>query len=89
MNVWKSIAAVTTAGLVASIGVQVAAAEPNMDVCKYQPNMMAAYNDLTAALAALGKAERNKGGWLPEATSHTKAALAAVEKGCAAAEEPH
>jgi hypothetical protein len=60
-----------------------------MDECKYQPNMMAAYNDLTAALAALGKAERNKGGWLPEATTHTKAALAAVENGCAAAEEPH
>lgn len=89
MNVWKPIAAVVTAGLVVSVAVQVASADPNMERCKDQPNMMAAYNDLTSALAALGKAERNKGGWLPEATSHTKAALAAVEKGCAAADVPH
>jgi hypothetical protein len=89
MNAWKSIAAISTAGLVASIGAQVASAGPNTDECRDQPNMMAAESDLTAALAALGKAERNKGGWLPEATTHTKAALAAVEKGCAAADEPH
>ena len=59
MNHWKPIALLSIAGLVSSVGAQVAAA----GVCHDQPNMANAAASLKAARASLDKAEHDKGGW--------------------------
>jgi hypothetical protein len=82
MNVWKPIALTATAGLVISVGVQVAAA----GVCHDQPNMGEALGSLRAARGFLDRAEHNKGGWRVAAIEKTNAAIAEVERGCAFAD---
>ncbi len=79
MNVWKPIALVATAGLVASVGIQVAQA----GVCHDQPNMANAAALLKQARAALDKAEHNKGGWRVAAIEATNKAIAETDRGCA------
>jgi hypothetical protein len=83
MNVWKPIALVATAGLVASVGIQVAHA----GVCHDQPNMAAAAASLKAARASLEKAEHNKGGWRVAAIEATDKAIAETDRGCAFADK--
>jgi hypothetical protein len=82
MNVWKPIAIVATAGLVASVGMQAYAG-----VCHDQPNMAAAAASLKAARASLEKAEHNKGGWRVAAIEATDKAIAETDRGCAFADK--
>lgn len=82
MNVWKPVALVATAGLVLSVGMQVAAA----GVCHDQPNMANALSSLRAARESLAKAEHNKGGWRVAAIEKTNAAITETERGCAFAD---
>jgi hypothetical protein len=87
MNVWKPIALVMTAGLVASVGMQFASAGDGP--CKNQPHMKAARIALGTAQNELGQAEWNKGGWLPPAQASVASAITAVENGCIAADKGH
>jgi hypothetical protein len=94
MNVWKPIAIVATAGLVASLGYRNAQATPPdpvhptpMGVCHDQPNMVAALTSLKAAKASLEKAEHNKGGWRVAAIEATTKAIAETDRGCAFADK--
>ena len=68
MNVWKPVALVAMAGMVASLGIQIAHADV---VCKNQPNMQSALDHLRQARASLDKAEHNKGGWRDRAITAT------------------
>jgi hypothetical protein len=86
MNVWKPIAVLATAGLIASVGMQVASAQANIGNCHNQGNMMAAAKALYAARDSLNKAEHNKGGWRDRAIAATTNAIAETEKGCAFAD---
>jgi hypothetical protein len=86
MNVWKPIAFCLAAGLVASIGVQVASAQSNIGNCHNQPNMLAAAHSLYAARDSLIKAEHNKGGWRERAQAATATAIKETENGCAFAD---
>jgi hypothetical protein len=86
MNVWKPIAIVMTASLVASVGIQFAAADGD-GPCKNQPHMKAARHALGNAQNDLGQAESNKGGWLPAAQAAVTSAITAVENGCIAADK--
>ena len=81
MNVWKPIAIVLGAALVASVGLQTASAQNNT-ACKGQPNMANALSSLQAAKASLEKAEQNKGGWRDAALTATKTAIAQTQTGC-------
>jgi hypothetical protein len=83
MNVWKPIALVAVAGMVASVGVQIAHAD---GVCKNQPNMQSALDHLKQARASLDKAEHNKGGWRDAAIQATDNALRETNRGCAFAD---
>jgi hypothetical protein len=83
MNVWKPVALVAIAGLVASLGAQVASAA---GVCRNQPNMQAALEHLRQARAALDRAEHNKGGWRDRAIAATQTALDETNRGCAFAD---
>ncbi len=91
MNLWKPIALCSVAGLVLSLGVQVAHAEPGgqggavagRGVCHDQPNMAAALTSLRAARASLEKAEHNKGGWRGKAIESADAAIRETDRGCA------
>ena len=92
MNVWKPIALFATAGLIASIGVQVASANKNPDPqptltgpCFDQPNMAAAKGSLENAISSLGKAEHNKGGWRVSASGAAQQALNFTNTGCSVA----
>jgi hypothetical protein len=82
MNHWKPIALLSIAGLVSSVGAQVAAA----GVCHDQPNMASAAASLKAARASLDKAEHNKGGWREAAIEATNKAIAETDRGCAFAD---
>jgi hypothetical protein len=79
MNVWKPVALVAVAGMVASVGVQVAHAD---GACHNQGNMAAALDHLKQARAALDRAEHNKGGWRDRAIQATDNALKETNKGC-------
>jgi hypothetical protein len=83
MNVWKPIALVAFAGMVASVGMQIAHADA---VCKNQPNMQSALDHLRQARASLDKAEHNKGGWRDAAIQATDNALRETNRGCAFAD---
>lgn len=83
MNVWKPIALVAVAGMVASVGMQIAQADV---VCKNQPNMQSALDHLRQARASLDKAEHNKGGWRDRAITATDNALKETKDGCAFAD---
>ena len=92
MNVWKPIALCLAAGLVASIGIQVASANSNADPhptltgpCFDQPNMANALSSLNTAKGYLDKAEHNKGGWRVNALNATNTAIGETNKGCAVA----
>jgi hypothetical protein len=82
MNVWKPIALVAVAGMVASVGIQVARA----DACHNQPHMQAALDHLRQARSELDKAEHNKGGWRDRAIQATDNALKETNAGCAFAD---
>ena len=90
MNVWKPIAIVATAGLIASIGIQTAHATQATDPqpqtltgpCFDQPNMAAAKSNLETALTYLQRAEHNKGGWREAAIASTQTAIARTNEGC-------
>ena len=91
MNVWKPIAIVATAGLIASIGIQSAhATKPPTDQepqtltgpCFDQPNMAAAKSNLESALVYLQRSEHNKGGWREAAIQSTQQAIARTNEGC-------
>ncbi len=90
MNVWKPIAIIATIGLVASIGVQTAHATQSNDPqpssmtgpCFDQPNMAAAKSNLESALAYLGRAEHNKGGWRDAAIASTQTAIGRTNEAC-------
>ena len=86
MNVWKPIAFSLAAGLVASIGLQVASAQTNIGNCHNQPNMLNAAHSLYAARDSLNKAEHNKGGWRDRAIAATSNAIKETENGCAVAD---
>lgn len=86
MNVWKPIAIVMTAGLVASIGYQTASAQANIGNCHNQGNMLAAAKSLYAARDSLAKAEHNKGGWRDRAIDAVGKAIHETEAGCAFAD---
>ena len=79
MNLWKPIALLSIAGLVASVGVQSAKAD---GACHNQPNMQAALDHLKRARASLDKAEHNKGGWRDRAITATDNAIREAVKGC-------
>lgn len=79
MNVWKPVALVAVAGMVASVGMQIAHADV---VCKNQPNMQSALDHLRAARASLDKAEHNKGGWRDRAITATQSAIDETKTGC-------
>ena len=83
MNVWKPVALVAVAGMVASVGMQIANADV---VCKNQPNMQSALDHLRQARASLDKAEHNKGGWRDRAITATDNALKETKDGCAFAD---
>ena len=83
MNVWKPVALVAVAGMVASVGMQIASADV---VCKNQPNMQSALDHLKQARASLDKAEHNKGGWRDAAIAATQTALDRTKDGCAYAD---
>ena len=83
MNVWKPIALCSVAGLVASVGVQIASAE---DMCRGQHHMQLALEHLRAGRAELEKAEHNKGGWRVRAIEATDSAIRETERGCAFAD---
>jgi hypothetical protein len=92
MNVWKPLALCLAAGLVASVGIQVASANSSADPhpnltgpCFDQPNMANALGSLNAALGSLNKAEHNKGGWRVNAITATNTAIAETNKGCSIA----
>jgi hypothetical protein len=80
MNVWKPIALVSAAGLVASICIQTASAEGG--ACHNQPNMAAAVEHLRAARASLEHAEHNKGGWRDRAIQSADVAIREAKAGC-------
>jgi hypothetical protein len=86
MNVWKPIAVLATAALVASVGMQVASAQANIGNCHNQGNMLAAAKSLYAARDSLKVAEHNKGGWRDRAMGATSTAISETEKGCAFAD---
>ena len=79
MNLWKPIALLSIAGLVASVGVRTASAE---GACHNQPNMQAALEHLRGARASLDRAEHNKGGWRDRAIAATDNAIKEAVKGC-------
>ena len=83
MNVWKPIALCSVAGLVASVGVQVASAE---DMCHGQHHMQAALEHFRAGRVELDKAEHNKGGWRDRAIQSADVALRETNTGCAFAD---
>jgi hypothetical protein len=94
MNVWKPIALCSAAGLVLSVGLQVASAAKSAaplpplagdPSCHGQPNMAGALSNLTASLASLRVAEHDKQGWRTAAIASTEAALAKTNQGCAMA----
>jgi hypothetical protein len=85
MQVWKPIAFVSSAALVLSIGVQIAAAGP----CHDQRNMAQAVIDLKAAKASLEKAEHNKGGWRVKAIEAINLAIKETDRGCEFADDHH
>ncbi len=80
MNVWKPLALCAIAGLVASVGVQVAHAE---DACHGQHHMQSALDHFKAARAELDKAEHNKGGWRDRAIQSADIAIRETNTGCA------
>jgi hypothetical protein len=86
MNVWKPIAMIATAGLIASVGMQIASAQANIGNCHNQGNMLAAAKALYAARDSLNNAEHNKGGWRDRAIEATRTAISETEKGCAFAD---
>ena len=79
MTIWKPIAIASIIGLVASVGVNVAAANQ----CYNHPHMANALSSLRAARAALDQAEHNKGGWRAAAIEHANRAIHETERGCA------
>ncbi len=81
MNVWKSIALCSTAALVVSLGVQIAAAD---DACHGQRHMQSALEHFRAARSELDHAEHNKGGWRDRAIQAADSALRETNNGCAA-----
>jgi hypothetical protein len=90
MNLWKPIALFSIAGLVVSVGAQVALANSGGGdrpivggVCHDQPNMAGAAASLKEARAYLDKAEHNKGGWRVAAIEATNKAIAETDRGCA------
>jgi hypothetical protein len=83
MNFWKPIALVAVAGLVASVGTQIAQAE---GACHNQPNMQQALEHFRQARASLDKAEHNKGGWRDRAIEAADKALRETNAGCAFAD---
>jgi hypothetical protein len=83
MNFWKPIALVAVAGLVASVGTQVASAE---SACHNQGNMQAALEHFRQARASLDKAEHNKGGWRDRAILAADNAIRETNAGCAFAD---
>jgi hypothetical protein len=96
MNVWKPIAIVATAGLVAMVGVQVASANKGPDStssiaagpCAGQPNMAAAVGSLEAAYNSLKAALPDKGGNRVKAMGMIKDGpgnvISVVQAGCVA-----
>lgn len=88
MNVWKPIALCSTAGLVASIGIQIASAQSIEQVgnCHNQPNMLNAARSLYAARDSLARAEHDKGGWRGRAQAAAQNAIRETENGCAYAD---
>ena len=80
MNIWKPVALVAVAGMVASVGVQVAHADGG--ACHNQPNMAAALDHLRQGRAALDRAEHNKGGWRDRAIKAADAAISETKAGC-------
>jgi hypothetical protein len=97
VNPWKPIAILSMTGLVASIGIQVAAArnadneaakieQSNIGNCHNQPNMLNAARSLYAARDSLVHAEHNKGGWRERAAVATTNAIHETENGCAYAD---
>ncbi|HTQ48574.1 MAG TPA: hypothetical protein VMI75_37715 [Polyangiaceae bacterium] len=83
MNVWKPVALVAVAGMVASVGMQVAHAD---NACHNQGHMQAALDHLKAARNELNSAEHNKGGWRDAAIQATDKALGETNRGCAFAD---
>lgn len=57
MNVWKPIAVCAVAGLVASVGVQIASANGSSISADRHPNLTKARDSLTAATGALKAAQ--------------------------------
>ncbi len=93
MNVWKPIALCSFAGLVLSVGAQIALAKGGGDArpivggaCHDQPNMAAANSALHSARASLNAAEHDKGGWRTAAIAATDKAIAESDRGCAFAD---
>jgi hypothetical protein len=90
MNLWKPIALCSVAvfGLtIANQFTSVASVASAAGVCHDQPNMAAAAAELRSAVASLGKAEHNKGGWRVAATEAAQKALAETDRGCAFADK--
>lgn len=93
MNVWKPIALTLAAALAVVVGNQVAQAnsspspEPSTlnGPCFDQPHMAGAKGALETAVAELGKAEHNKGGWRVTAQTAAQNALNATNQGCSVA----
>jgi len=88
MNVWKVSTIILGAGLIASIGTQVALAQPNPGECRNQPNMATALVALRSARLWLERAEHNKDGWRFRAIQAVDTALLETNTGCAAAAGP-
>jgi hypothetical protein len=79
MNIWKPIGLLSVAGLVASVGAQIAHAD---GACHSHGNMAAALDHLREARAALDRAEHNNGGWKDRAIQSTEAAIRETSMAC-------
>jgi hypothetical protein len=82
MNIWKPVALFSSAGLILTLSMEIAAA----GVCHDQPNMASAAAALKSARSYLDKAEHNKGGWRVAAIEATNKAIAETDRGCAFAD---
>ncbi len=92
MNVWKSVALLSSSLFALSVGYQVASAAPAKpavavaSIAASQPNMEAALAKLKEARAYLDKAEHNKGGWRAAAVQATDTAIRETQRGIAFAD---
>ena len=90
MNAWKPIGMFATAGLVASLGIQIASASKGSDAtpivgegpCHNQPHMANAKGYLEKARDELGLAESDKGNWRAGAIQSIRSVLDQVNNGC-------